>query len=179
MDPKVSTISPGLGGVTWPPFETWALEHETERALVPIVVIQLLSCRWLFVIAFTAALQASLSFTISWSLLKLMSTESVRPSHYLILSQFFTSGGWSIEISASESVLPMSIHGWFPLRLTGLISLLSKGLSSLLQYHSSKASILWHSAFLMIQLSQPYWKNYSFGYTDIFRQSNVSRFLIC
>ena len=54
------------------------------------------------------------------------------------------------------SVLPMNIQDWFPLGWTGLISLQSKGLSSLLQHHSSKASILWHSAFFMVQLSHPY-----------------------
>ena len=58
--------------------------------------------------------------------------------------------------SASASALPKSIQGWFPLRLTGLISLQSKGLSSLLQHHSSKASILWHSVFFIVQLSHPY-----------------------
>ena len=57
-------------------------------------------------------------------------------------NQFFTSGGHSIGFSGSTSVLPMNIQGWFPLGLTGLISLLSKWLSSLLQHHSSKASIL-------------------------------------
>ena len=52
---------------------------------------------------------------------------------------------------------PMNIQGWFPLGLTGLISLQSKGLfKSLLQHHSSKASILWHSAFYIVQLSHPY-----------------------
>ena len=51
----------------------------------------------------------------------------------------------------------MNIQGWFPLGLTRLISLQFKGtLKSLLQHHSSKASILWHSAFLMVQLSHPY-----------------------
>ena len=50
-------------------------------------------------------------------------------SGFLPMSQFFTSGGQSIGISASASVLPMSIQDWFPLRLTGLISLQSKGLS--------------------------------------------------
>ena len=175
MDPKVSTISPGLGGVTWPPFETWALEHETERALVPIVVIQLLSCRWLFVIAFTAALQASLSFTISWSLLKLMSTESVRPSHYLILSQFFTSGGWSIEISASESVLPMSIHGWFPLGLTGWISLLSKGLSRVFSNTTIQKAfcLLYGPTFTSVH---DYWKDHSLDYMDFCQQTGVFAF---
>ena len=57
---------------------------------------------------------------------------------------------------ASASVLPMNIQSWFPLGLTGLMSLLSKGLSRVLQPHNSKESILWHSAFFMVQLSHPY-----------------------
>ena len=96
----------------------------------------------------TAAHQASLSFTNSQSMLKLMSIESVTPSNHLILcrpllllpsilpstrvfsmSQLFTLGSQSIGASASASVLPMNIQGWFPLGLTGLISLQSKGLS--------------------------------------------------
>ena len=73
------------------------------------------------------------------------------------MSQFFTSGGQSIRVSASASVLPMTIQDWFPLGLIGWISLQSKGLSkSLLQHHSSKASIIWCSAFFMVQLSNPY-----------------------
>ena len=93
-----------------------------------------------------AAFQASLSFTISQSMLKLMSMESVMPSNHIIfaipfsffsqsfpasqsftMSWFFASGRQSIGPSAS--VLPMNIQGWFPLQLTGLISLHSKGLS--------------------------------------------------
>ena len=123
----------------------------------------------------TAARQAPLSFTISQSSLKLTSVESVVPSNHLILcrpllfcpqslpasgsfpiSQFFESGGQSTGASASASVLPVNIQGCFCLELTGLISLQSKGLSSLLQHHISKASILWCSAFLMVQLSHPY-----------------------
>ena len=72
------------------------------------------------------------------------------------MSRFFTSGGQSIVASASASVLLMNIQGWFPLGLTGLISLQSKGLSSLLQHHSSKVSVLLHSAFFMIQPSHLY-----------------------
>ena len=73
------------------------------------------------------------------------------------VSQFFTSGGQRIGVSASASVLPMNIQDWFPLGWTGLISLQSKGtLKGLLQYHNSKASILWHSAFFIVQLSHPY-----------------------
>ena len=73
------------------------------------------------------------------------------------MSWFFPSGGQSIGISASASVLPMNIQGWFPLGLTSWISLAVQGtLKSLLQYHSSKASILQHSAFFIVQLSRPY-----------------------
>ena len=86
--------------------------------------------------------------TNSWSLLKLMSIDSVMPSNHLILcvpsssclqsfpasgflqmSQFFASDGQSTGVSASASVLPMTIQDWFPLELTGWISLQSKGLS--------------------------------------------------
>ena len=72
------------------------------------------------------------------------------------MSQLFASGGQSIGVSASASVLPMNTQDWSPLGWTGWISLQSKGLSSLLQYHSSKASILWCSAFFIVQLSCPY-----------------------
>ena len=72
------------------------------------------------------------------------------------MSQLFTSGGQSCGASASASVLPMNIQDWFPLGLTSLMSLLSKGLLRLLQHHRSKASILWQSAFFMVQLSHPY-----------------------
>ena len=57
---------------------------------------------------------------------------------------------------ASASILPKSIQGWFPLRLTALISLLQGTLRSPLQHHSSKALIIWHSTFFTVQLSQPY-----------------------
>ena len=72
------------------------------------------------------------------------------------MSQFFPSGGQSIGVLASASVLPMNIKGWFPLGWTGWISLQSKGFSSLLQHHISKASILWHSAFFTVQFTHPY-----------------------
>ena len=111
--------------------------------------VQLLSFVPLFVTPCTAARQASLSITNSRSLLKLMPTELVMPSNissYVIpfsscfqsfpasgsfqMSQFFTSGGQSIAVSASApSVLPMNTQGWSPLGLTDLISLQSKGLS--------------------------------------------------
>ena len=113
--------------------------------------VQSLSRVWLFVSPWTAAHQASLSITNSWSSLKLMSIESVMPSNHLILchpfsscfqyfpesgsfqmSQFFAPSGQSIGVSASASVLPMNIQDWFPLGWTGWISLQSKGLSRVL-----------------------------------------------
>ena len=124
-----------------------------------VVVVQLLSCVWLCD-SWTAASQDSLPFTISQSLLKLISIESVMPSNHLIplsppsppafnLSQhqgLFQSVGSSHQVAkvASASVLPVNIQDWFPLGWTGLISLLSKGLfKSLLQHYSSRASILY------------------------------------
>ena len=71
------------------------------------------------------------------------------------VSQFFASGGQSIRVSASTSVLPMNIQDWFPLECTGWISLKSKGLSRVLQYHSSKA-LIQRSAYFMVQLWYPY-----------------------
>ena len=71
------------------------------------------------------------------------------------MSQFFTSGGQTIR--ASASLPPMNIQDWSPLGWTGWISWQSKGLiKSLLQHHSSKASIFQHSAFFMVQLVHPY-----------------------
>ena len=106
--------------------------------------VQSLSHIWLFRAPWTTAYQASRSRTNYWSLLILMSIELVIPSNHLILlllpsifshhesfpvSQFFTSGGQSIGVSASASVLPVYIQDWFPLGQTNLISLLSKGYS--------------------------------------------------
>ena len=72
------------------------------------------------------------------------------------MSLFLASGGQSIGTSASASALTMNTQGWFPFRLTGLISLQSKGLSKVFSNTSSKTSILWHSAFFMVQISYPY-----------------------
>ena len=82
------------------------------------------------------------SFSASWSFPK---------------SQFFTSGGQSIRASASAPVLPMNIQGWFPLGLTSLISLQSKGFSRVFFNTTiQKASVLWRSSFFMVQLSHTY-----------------------
>ena len=136
------------------------------------VVVQSLSHVHLFTTPWTAVCQASLSFTIPCSLLKLMSIESVMPSSHLILccplsfsvilchplllllqsfpasgsfpmSQLFESGDQSIGASASVPVLPMNIQDWFPLGLTGLISLQSKGLSKIV----SKTTVQKHQLF--------------------------------
>ena len=72
------------------------------------------------------------------------------------MSQLFTSGGQSIGVSASTSVPPMNTQDWSPLGWTGWVSLQSKGLSRVLQHHSSKASIVQRSAFFIVQLSHPY-----------------------
>ena len=72
------------------------------------------------------------------------------------ISQLFTLGGLSIGTSASASVLPMNIQGWFPLGLTGLTSLLSKGLSGVFSSTTVQKHLLWHSACFMVQLSHPY-----------------------
>ena len=96
-------------------------------------------------------------------------SDAIQPSHPLLspsppavnlsqhqffpMSQLFTSGGQSIGASALASVLPMSIQGWFPLGLTSLISLLSKGLSRVFSSTSQKHR---RSAFFMVQLSHPH-----------------------
>ena len=72
------------------------------------------------------------------------------------MSQFFTLGSQSTGVSALASVLPMNIQSWFPLGLTDLLAVQGTP-KSLLQHHSSKASILQHSAFFMVQLSHPTW----------------------
>ena len=120
----------------------------------------------------TAAHQASLSITNSWSLLKLMFIESVIPSIHLIFCRplllppsifpsirvFSTESvlhiRWpkSFGASASTSVLPMNIQGWFPLGLTGWISLQSKGLSRVFS-----STTVWKNQFLSIQPSL--WSN--------------------
>ena len=73
------------------------------------------------------------------------------------MSQFFTSGGQSIGVSASASVFPMNTQDWISSRMDWLDLLaVQETLKSLLQHHSSKPSILWQSAFFILQLSHPY-----------------------
>ena len=151
--------------------------------------VQLLICVRLFTTLWTAACQASLLMTNSWSLLKLMSIEWVMKSNYLILchpillppsifpsirvflmSQFFASGGQSIRVSASASVLPMNIQDWFPLGWTGWISLQSKGLSRVF----SNTAVQSINSLALNFLSSPtltsihdYWKNHGLDWTNL------------
>ena len=138
--------------------------------------VQLLSHVQLFATPWTAAHQASLSFTISRSLLKLVSIESVMPSNHLILychlllclqsfpasasfqmSQLFASG-WPRDWSFSFSISPSNeCSALISFRIDWFDLLAVQGtLKSLLQHHSLKASILWCSVFFMVQLSHPY-----------------------
>ena len=137
----------------------------------------------------TAARQASLSFTICRSLLKFMSVESVMPSSNLILccpllllsSVFPRIRVFSSELALGSShqvtkVLSFSVSpsneysGLISFRFDRFDFLAVQGtLKSLLQHHSLKASILWLSAFFMVQLLHPCmtnWKNHSSNYTD-------------
>ena len=82
--------------------------------------------------------------------------QSFPGSEFFQMSQLFPSRGQSIGVSASTSVLPMNTQDWSPLGWTIWISLQAKELKSLLQHHSSKASILRHSAFFIVQLSHPH-----------------------
>ena len=147
----------------------------TPLSLVTSSSVQL-SHVGLFATPWTAARQASLSITNSPSLLKLMSIESVMPSNHPILCHPLLlppSVFPSIRVFSNESVLHVRWPKYWSFSFSispskeysGLISftmdwldlLVVQGtLKSLLQHHSSKASILWHSAFFIVQLSQPY-----------------------
>ena len=154
----------------------------------------------LCLIPWTAVHQASLSFTISQSLLKLMSVESVIPSNQLILchpllllpsiflsimvfsneSQLFASGDQRIRVSDSTSVLPMNIQGWFP--LGWLIWSLccrrdSQEYSPTPQFKSINFSVLKLLYSPTLTFIHDYWKKHSFDYTDFCQQ--VMCFLIC
>ena len=151
----------------------------------PLSSVQLFSHVQLFATPWTAAHQASLSITNSWSLLKLMFIESVMPSNHLILCylllllpsifpsiRVFSNKSvlcirWPKYWSFSFSISPSNEYsGLISFRMDGLDLLAVQGtLKSLLQHHSSKASILRCSAFFIVQLSHPYMttgKNHSF-----------------
>ena len=138
--------------------------------------VQSLSCVRLFATPWTVARQASLSITNSWSLSKVMSIESVMPSSHLILCcplLLLPSIFPSIRVISNESALcirwpkdwsfsfnisPSNEHpGLIYFRMNWLdLPAVQGTLKSLLQHHSSKASVLWCSAFFIVQLSHPY-----------------------
>ena len=131
-----------------------------------ILCVQSLNHVWLFTTPWNEAYQSFLSTTISQSLLKFMCIELVMLSKHLILfiplsfclqsfptsgfflSQLFTSGSQSISASAWASILPTNIQGWFPLGLTGSISMLSKGLSRVFS-----STTVWKHQFVSAQPS--------------------------
>ena len=144
----------------------------------------------------TAVYQAFLSITNSCSLLKLMSIEFMMPSNHLIFCCSLLlppSIFRSIRVFSNESILhirwpkywsfsfnisPSSEHPeLISFRMDWLDLFAVQGtLKSLVQHYSSNASILQHSAFFIVQLSHPLWKNHSLDYTDLCWQSNVSAF---
>jgi len=145
------------------------------RKAVFLTSVQSHSCVQLFVTPWTAACPASLFITSFWSLLKIMSIELVMPSNHLILChslllppsifpsiRVFSNESalcirWPKYWSLSFSISPFNEYsGLISFRMDCWISLQSKGLKSLLQHHSSKASVLLCSAFFIVQLSHPY-----------------------
>ena len=144
--------------------------------LLRLSSVHLLSCVQLFATPWIAARQASLSITNSWSSLRLTSMESVMPSSHLILCRplllllplppsirVFSNEStlcmrWPKYWSFSISIIPSKgIPGLISFRMDWLDLLAVQGTrKSLLQHHSSKASILQHSAFFTVQLSHPY-----------------------
>ena len=143
---------------------------------MPLSTVQELSGVWLFVTSWTVAHQVSPSITSSWRLLKLISIKSVMPSNHLTLCWTLIlppSIFPSIRVFSNESVLPIKWPKYWSLSFkispsneySGLISFridwldlleVQGTLMSLPQHHSSKASILQHSAFLIVQLSHSY-----------------------
>ena len=160
--------SSNSGFLCWP--YVWLMLTQNQFSSV-----QLLSHVWLFVTPWTTTCQASLSITNSRSLPKLMSIELVMPSNHLILCRplLLPSIFPSIRVFSNESALrikwpkywsfsfnisPSNEHpGPISFRMDWFDLLAVQGtLKSLLQHHSSKASILLHSAFFIVQLSHPY-----------------------
>ena len=145
-------------------------------SLLCVSSVQSLSCVWVFATPWTAACQAPLSITNSWTLLKPMSIESVMPSNHLILCHpllLLPSIFHSIRVFSNESTLhirwpkywsfsfnisPSNEHPELISFMMDRLDLLrvQVTLKSLLQHHSSKASIFWLSAFFTVQLSHPY-----------------------
>ena len=172
----------------WQPNFWESLPFPKIDGIILPFIVQSLSHVWLFATPWTAALQASLSFTITHSLLKFMSIEfsdAIQPSRPLITFSFCLQSFPSIRVFPNESALcirwpkdwsfsfnisPSNEYSglisfridWFDLAVQGT-------LKSLLQYHNLKASVLQHSGFFMGQLSHlyDYWKNIALAITDL------------
>ena len=118
--------------------------------------------------------------TISLSLIPFSSClQSFPPSGSFPISRLFTSDGQSIGASASVSVLPVNIQGWFPFGLTGLISLLSKGLLKVFSSTTVRKRQLFGtqpSLWSTLTSKHDYCKNHSFDYTDLCQQRDVFAF---
>ena len=161
---------------------SWSRDHLGSRS--QHLVFYSISRVWLFVIPRTREYEAPLFSTISQSLLKFISIESVMPSSHLILccvfssclqsfpasgsfpmTRLFAAGGQSIGVAASASVLPMNIQDWLVLGLTGLISLQSKG--PLTQWNK----IVIHTLY--------YFEKYSFSMLHIYSLENGGLVSMC
>ena len=149
-----------------------------------MVVVQSLSCVQFIMTPWTSAHQASLSFTTSWRLHRLMSIGLMMPSNHLSsvtpfsscswyfpawgsfpVSQIFAPGGQSIRVSASASVLPMNIQHWYPLVLTGWTPCCSRDSqesSPTPQFKSINSSVLSHLCGSTLTSKHDYSKNHSF-----------------
>ena len=176
-------------------------QHLTPfRSRQVFAVVQSLSSVQSFATPWTAACQAFLLFTISQSLLKLMSIDDGDATNQLILcsllfstcpqsfpasrsfpmSRLLPSGGQSIGASASASVLPMNIQGWFPLGLMDLISLLSRDSqesSPVPQFESINSLTFILLCGPTLTSVHDYWKNHSIDYMDLCHQNDVT--LVC
>ena len=116
--------------------------------------------------------------TVSSSVISFSSClQSFQASGSFQISQFFASGGQRIGVSASASVLPMNIQDWFPLGLTGLISLQFKGLSKVFSNTTVQMHQFFGAQLYGLTLTSIHdWKSHSFDLMDLCQQSNVSAF---
>ena len=171
----------------------YIIQGNSHYIFVELLLLRL-SCVWLFVIPWTAACQASLSFSVSQSFLKFTSTELLMPSNHLIRCHpLLLPPIFPASVLSSESALCIRWPKFWSFSFSpsneysGLISFridrfdllaFQRTLKSLLQHHNLKALILWFSAFFMVQLSLPYTTtgNHSFDYMGLCQQNDISAF---
>ena len=159
---------------------------DNHKDLLYAVAVQSLSCVRLFATPWTAAYQASLSFTVSQILLKLMSIESVMLSNHLIfycpllllpsifsriqMSQLFASGGQTIGATVWASALPVNIQGW------SCCPRDSQESSPAPQFESINSTALSILYWPNLTLIHDYWKTRSFDYMHLCHPSDISAF---